>query len=524
MCTMWSYAHLILLVTERCEDANRVHGLNKSASGELLTVAALESGKKVRETSISTDTQCTNSTPRSGPRWHATTFRWLSAYAAIFTFCFMALLGFLEYSVGAAMEREADSGIRWQMRYFDSKSDDQLAAVIGRRLERENRHTNYYGLFAPDGHRLAGDIIEMPPGMQQLDRAGEAHSASTGRTLVLSDNASMPTVRVMAELRDNGVKLVIGRSLSDVRHVREELTKALIGGGMLCLGLSVSTGLLLSLRQMRRVADMRRVTTRIANGDLEQRLPIGGHDELDTLCHLVNHMLDEVERLMNEVKGACDGIAHDLRTPLVRLRLQLANLSERVRVSGDAAANSLIANARVEADSILERFSAMLRISEIGALQRRSGFDAVSLQMLVDELCDLYQPLAEEKSITLKSSTESVELLHADRALLFEAFSNLLDNAIKFAPDGGKVSVDLRSSHSRPQLVISDNGPGIPVSERNAVLNRFYRVEQTRHVPGTGLGLGIVYAIIRLHDFELRIGGDDRGTAITIDCWPHNLQ
>jgi signal transduction histidine kinase len=485
-----------------------------------MAVPALEFGK-VRGKSISTDTQGTNSTRRSDPRWHTTTFRWLSAYAAIFTLCFMALLGFLEYSVGAAMESEADSGIRWQMRYFDSKSDDQLAAVIGRRLERENRHTNYYGLFAPDGHRLAGDIIEMPPGLQ-LDRAGEAHSASTGRTLVLSANASMATVRVMGELRDNGVKLVIGRSLSDVQHVREELTKALIGGGLLCLGLSLATGLLLSLRQMRRVADMRHVTTRIANGDLGQRLPIGGHDELDMLCHLVNHMLDEVERLMNEVKGACDGIAHDLRTPLVRLRLQLAILAERV--SGDDVANSLIASARVEADSILERFGAMLRISEIGTLQRRSGFDVVSLQTLVDELCDLYQPLAEEKSITLKSSTESVEPLHADRALLFEAFSNLLDNAIKFAPEGGEVSVDLWSSHSGPQLVISDSGPGIPVNERHAVLNRFYRVEQTRHVPGTGLGLGIVYAIIRLHGFELRIGGDDRGTAITIDCWPHNLQ
>jgi hypothetical protein len=184
-----------------------------------MTVSALEFGK-VRGKSISTGTQGTDSTRGSGPRLHTTTFRWLSAYAAIFTLCFMALLGFLEYSVGAAMEREADSAIRWQMRYFDSKSDDELAAVIGRRLERENRHTNYYGLFAPDGHRLAGDIIEMPPRLQ-LDRAGKAHSTNTGSTVVLPDNRSMPTVRVMEELRDNGVKLVIGRSLADVRQVRE---------------------------------------------------------------------------------------------------------------------------------------------------------------------------------------------------------------------------------------------------------------------------------------------------------------
>jgi signal transduction histidine kinase len=497
----------------------------QSTSEEPVTLSALEFGK-VRGAAISTDTTDTQGPPStrgSSQRWHTTTFRWLSAYAAIFTLCFVALLGFLEYSVGAAMEREADSGIRWQMRYFDSKTDDQLAPVIDQRLEREIRHTNYYGLFAPDGQRLAGDIVEMPPGLK-LDQAGQPHSASTGRTLLLSGNASMPTVRVMGELRDNGVKLVIGRSLADVRHVRAELTRALIGGGALCLGLSLATGVLLSLRQMRRVADMRRVTTRIANGDLAQRLPTGGRDELDMLCHLVNHMLDEVERLMNEVKGACDGIAHDLRTPLVHLRLLLSNLAERTRASGDDAANSLIAHARVEADSILERFGAMLRISEIGALQRRSGFDAVSLQTLVDDLCELYQPLAEEKSITLKSSTEAVGTVHADRALLFEAFSNLLDNAIKFAPVGGEVGVELWSCRAGPQLVIGDNGPGIPVSERNAVLNRFYRVEQTRHIAGTGLGLGIVSAIVRLHDFELRIGGEDRGTTITIDCWPHNLQ
>jgi signal transduction histidine kinase len=472
-----------------------------------MTVSAVEFGK-VRGTESSTETHNTGSASRSDQRWHTSTFRWLSAYAAIFTACFMALLGFLEYSVGTAMEREADSAIRWQMRYFDSKSDDRLASSIDERIERENRHTNYYGLFAPDGHRLAGDIMTLPPGVK-FDQPGESLDTSTGRTLMLAGNPSTPTVRVMGATRGDGDRLVIGRSLADVRHVREELTKALIGGGVLCLVISLVTGLLLSLRQMRRVADVRRVTTRIANGDLGQRLPIGGRDELDMLCHLVNHMLAEVERLMNEVKGACDGIAHDLRTPLVRLRLQLANLAERVRDSGDEAANTLVANVRVEADSVLDRFGAMLRIS---------------LQTLVDELCDLYQPLAEEKSIKLQSRTEPVDPVHADRALLFEAFSNLLDNAIKFAPEGGDVSVELCACRSGSQLVIVDNGPGIPVSERNAVLNRFYRVEKTRHIPGTGLGLGIVSAIIRLHDFELRIGGEDTGTTITVDCWPHKLQ
>jgi signal transduction histidine kinase len=485
-------------------------------------VSALAFGK-ARARMRSPQTPEMSFTQRPVQQWQTTTFRWLSAYAAIFSLCFAVLLGFLEYSVGRAMEREADSGIRWQLRYFDSKPDDQLAPAIGRRLERENRHTSYYGLFAPDGRKLVGDIDAIPHGLT-FEHAGEPHRSTVGRTLRLDHNPLQPTVRLMGETRDDGNLLIIGRSLEDVRHVRAELTRALVGGGVLCIVASLAAGLLLSLRQVRRVADMRRVTTRIANGDLGQRLPVGGHDELDMLCHLVNHMLDEVERLMTEVKGACDGIAHDLRTPLVRLRLQLSSLAERIQQHDDETAARLLAGARSEADAILERFSAMLRISEIGALQRRGGFASVSVRTLVDELCDLYQPLAEEKSISLDVHTDPVEAIHADRALLFEAFSNLLDNAIKFAPEGGEVSVGLYATRLGPQFVVADNGPGIPVGERNAVLNRFYRVEQTRHVPGTGLGLGIVSAIVRLHDFSMRIGGEGRGAVITIDCWPHNLQ
>ncbi|CAB3783686.1 sensor histidine kinase [Pararobbsia alpina] len=472
---------------------------------------------------IATDLKISVPSSRLGRRWHTSTFRWLSIYAVVFVLSSMSLLSFVELSVTHAMEREADSGIRWQLRYFDSLDDSDVSSDVGRRIRRERLHSDYYGFFDSDGRHLAGNITSIPPGLT-LDNIMEAHSLFEGRTVALRQGATTPIVRVIGERRADGTQLVVARNLAEVEHIRAELIKALILGGMLCLAASLITAFVLSLRQMRRIADMQRATLQIARGDLKQRLPAGGGDELDMLSHLVNYMLDEVERLMNEVKGACDGIAHDLRTPLAHVRTLLAGITDRARVFGDERLEGMLAHARLETESLLERFRAMLRISEIGALQRRGGFEMLSLQRLVDDLCNLYRPLAEERSIRLQNGMTAVPPIHGDRALLFEAFSNLLDNAIKFAPNGGVVCVELQASTAGPSLVVSDNGPGIPEHERHAVLQRFNRGEAARHVAGFGLGLGIVSAIMRMHDFGLTIGSANPGAVMTVECWPHTLE
>ena len=457
-------------------------------------------------------------------RWRTTVFRWFIAYAVIFSVAFMALLGLIEYSVKAAMQRETDSGLRWQLRYFDGYANGELAKSIDARIKRQARPRNYYGLFAPDGRRLAGDLRSVPPALV-FERYDRSHDQEHGNTLRLDTDAWPVRMRAMGEVRSDGSRLVVARTLDDVRRVRTELLKALVVGGCTCLLGGLAAGLLLSVRQMRRVVDIRRVTSRIAGGDLAQRLPVSGQDEFDMLATLVNQMLDEIEHLMGEVKGSCDVVAHDLRTPLVRLKLRLAALAESSARANAVEIASALATVRDDTEAILGRFAALLRISEIGSLQRRRAFSSVALGALVTELCDLYMPLADERRITLAVNIENVGAVWADRALLFEAFTNLLGNAIKFTPDGGHVGLRLRQLDAGPQFSVVDSGPGIPEEERQCVLARYYRSERTRHVPGTGLGLGIVAAVVRLHDFRLSIedaDGPGTGAFIRVDCWPQD--
>ncbi|WP_414445669.1 sensor histidine kinase [Burkholderia sp. 22PA0106] len=436
----------------------------------------------------------------------------------MFSVSVMLLLGVIASRTTHDMKSETDVVIDWQMIYFDSMADADLPGAIHRRLEHERMHTNYYGLFAPDGRHVAGDVLEFP-----AELAADRNGQTLSHTLKIAGDQVAPVVRAMAETRPNGYRLVLARDLTHILAIRTAIINALVVGGVLCFGAGLLGGLVLSVRQMRRIRAIRQVTQHIARGDLAQRLPVGGRDEIDMLSHLVNHMLAEVERLMHEVKGVCDGIAHDLRTPLAHVHTLLAHAAERAGTYDDAALASLVSRARNETDALLGRFRAMLRIAEIGSLQRRGGFGEVDLQALVVDVGELFEPLAESREIHFEVLTERVTPVHGDRALLFEALTNLLDNALKYSASGGIVRLEVRQRLQGPQIDVWDDGPGIAPDEREAVLQHRYRSTRTGHQAGYGLGLSIVSTVINVHDFTLRIGSADPGTRVTIECWPRTL-
>jgi signal transduction histidine kinase len=237
------------------------------------------------------------------------------------------------------------------------------------------------------------------------------------------------------------------------------------------------------------------------------------------LAAIVNRMLDQIERLLGEVKGVSDSIAHDLRTPLTRLRTQLHRV-QQLGGEGDPR-SELVERCIVEADALLERFRALLRISELEDIGRRAGFGSVDPGETLRRVHELYAPLAEEKEIAFTLDLDAVPALRADGHLLFEALANLVENAIKFTPHGGHVLLRTASEQGRVVIDVLDDGSGIPVEERDAVLRRFYR-SAAAGVAGTaghGLGLPLVAAIVRLHGYEFSIGDNPpHGTRMRLAC------
>lgn len=450
--------------------------------------------------------------------WRTTVFRLFLLYVGVFVVSVGGLLGLNYWRSATYIAQQADNLISWEARYLRSFRPDRLVEEINNLSKDVPRRVNYYGLFAPDGSRIAGDIAAAPA--NPADPAADRRIHRVEDPLQLLGPAAVPYFRAMAVRLKNGNELVLARDVDEITQLRNDMLRSMLWGGLAIVLVGVGLGWLYSARQLRRIRQIQHAARRIALGDLKERLPAGSRDELDLLAGIVNRMLDDISRLMVEVKGACDGIAHDLRTPLIHVRTLLKRIDDQALLPQSQA---VLEQAAAQTELLLQRFAAMLRISEIEALNRRSGFADVNLRILLEQVGELYEPLAEEKGISLSIRPADVPGIQGDRPLLFESVSNLVDNAIKFTPSGGTVCLALVAHSGGTCIEVVDSGPGIAESERAAVVQRFYRSPGTRELPGSGLGLSIVSAVLNLHDFSLGIESADPGTRMIIRCWPQSL-
>jgi signal transduction histidine kinase len=440
--------------------------------------------------------------------WRTTTFRLALLYGAVFAAGVVALLGLIYVSAAIYLTHQMDEIVVGQAQALEIASTADLPEKV-REVETEDvRSVNFYGLFRPDGSWIAGNVHRLPAG-----------APPDGVPRELREPGFQPGARAMAKRLPSGEILFVGFDAKTLTGFRTIILRSLIVSGTLIIVLGLSLGAALSLGPLRRIQLVQQASLPILDGDLGARLPTSNRgDEIDMLAGIANGMMDEVERLLWAVKSVGDNVAHDLRTPLTRLRALLYRVSQEV--GAPDAHRAMVDQALAETDALLARFKAIQRISEIDRRERRAGFGVVQLQALVDEIGELYGPLAEDHDLDLTTETTAACEILADRELLFEAFSNLVANAVKFTPPGGSIRLKLTRLVEGPRLEVIDSGPGVPKNEREAVLERFYRGRREPEAPGSGLGLSIVAAVARLHDFRLVLGDASPGLRVTLDCWP----
>jgi signal transduction histidine kinase len=440
--------------------------------------------------------------------WRTTAFRLTMVYGAVFAAGVVALLGLIYGSAAGYLTSQMDQIILGQAHALSAAPADKLPDRIVEAEAQDTRRVNYYGLFSSDGVWITGNVRELP-----------ARLPIDGAPRNLQGRQFQPGARGLAQRLPWGEVLVVGFDAKTLAGLRDIILQSLLVSGGLIILLGLGLGAAMSVAPLRRVRDVQDASRLIMEGDLTARLPITGHhDEIDMLASIANTMMAEVERLLGEVKSVGDNVAHDLRTPLNRLRGLLYRAEQSFE--GEDARRILLTQALRETDELLSRFRALQRIAEIDRRERRAGFAEVELAGLLADVVELYAPLAEDRGQVLELKAARTDPIQADRELLFEALSNLLANAIKFTPENGRIRIALAACADGPRIEIADSGPGVASEERDSVLQRFYRSRRDQATPGSGLGLSIVAAVFRLHDFRLALADAEPGLRVVIDCWP----
>jgi len=438
----------------------------------------------------------------------SSSFRLAISFATAFVISTLLLFAFIYWQTAIVEIERIDSELAHDARLMAEQDPGGLLESVRVRVAYDIHRVTSAAVFAADGSKIAGNLDRLP---ERVAVDGGAHHADMAMSA--NGQAAVEILSIVCRRLADGRVLVVGRSIDSLANLRRVVMHALELGVIPAVLLALVAGALLGHRAQARIKAVQRAAERIMLGNLRERLPVTGkgHD-FDRIASGVNFMLDEIERLLDHAKSTGDNIAHDLRTPLTRVRSRL----ERARLTAKTQADlqDSVDRAIGGLDQALRVVTAVLRIGQIERGHRRGNFASVDLYSLVEEIADLFEPIAEEKGIRLSVEAGGSAIVHGDRDLLSEAIANLVDNAVKFTPAGGTVVVGLVSTGDQPLIRVVDSGPGIPPEEREAVMHRFYRSDKSRHIDGCGLGLSLVEAIVTLHGFKVAIGDAEQGGCV----------
>ena len=438
----------------------------------------------------------------------SSSFRLSLVYMVLFAGSVLVLLGFLYWQTVGYMAEQTDATIEAEITGLAEQYREgglaNLVNILQQRVERDPDSSSVYLLASKTLTPLAGNIDAWP----------DVETGSDGwLTFAFKDTRAGGRVfqaRARPFLLQGGLHLLVGRDTRELRATQQLIIRALVWGMVLTLALALAGSIIMSRSMLKRIERINQASREIMAGDLQRRIDtVGSDDEFDQLALSLNAMLDEIERLMDGIRHVTDNVAHDLRTPLTRLRTRLEQLHTDLDEDSPNAAH--VEQSLADADQLLATFGALLRIAHIEAGGIRANFEKVDLAALLQDAAELYDAVAEEKQLDIDIELEAKSQIKGDRDLLFQAIINLLDNAIKYSPQAGRILMQLNEYDSHPVLLIADNGPGIPVEERSKVVQRFYRMDRSRSQHGSGLGLSLVAAVATMHNAELAFADNHPG-------------
>jgi signal transduction histidine kinase len=401
--------------------------------------------------------------------------------SAVFYF---GTVGVIDYNIDQDLRNQ---GSRLSKR-LQSEQAPQLAREVDRQLnDGIDSDREIYLVLAADGRRLAGNLSTWPP------------AAGPFNTIVSADvvrNGVSTRARLMAFALSDGGRFIIGDDLRELSAMQAMVLRALAWGALLSLGLTMLGAALFRQQIARRISEVRATARVIAAGDLSQRIPHYSQDEFGLLNHDINIMLDRIEQLMHGVRDVSNAIAHDLRTPLTRIRTKLESANRRAASVASFRAVSM--EAIEDIDELIRLFECLLQIAQAEAGVGASSFAVLELADIAGDIAEMYDSTVDEGGMRLHVRLSSARV-RGDRNLIATALSSLIENAIKYAAGGERIEVGVAIEEGKATLSVRDYGPGIPEQELDKVSARFYRLDKARQLPGHGLGLSIVTAIVNLH-------------------------
>ena len=448
-------------------------------------------------------------------RTHA--FRLAGLYFAVFVLSVLGVLFFVYWTTADFVERQTettlDAEIGGLAEQYAQRGLSGLVQIVAARSAGDRGDGMLYLVATADGRPLAGNISGWP-----AEASANAGSLSFRIEVPGKGGEESHPARAKLFVIPDGYRLLVGRDINDAAAFRDRVKTTLIWSGLLALALGLVGGTVMSRNMLRRVEEVNRTAERVIAGNLSDRVPrLGTADEFDQLAANLNSMLDQIERLMAGMREVTDNVAHDLKTPLARLR---ARLELALLAPGDRSGQTEAIRAAIgEADRMLATFNALLSIAEAEAAVGAAA-ECLDLGELAGAVTELYEPVAEEKGFAMRLHRVPGIFIRGDRHLLSQGLANLLDNALKYGTGlsgGGEIVVAVSREAGRAVLEVGDRGPGIPERDREAVFNRFVRLEPSRSTPGNGLGLSLVRAVAHRHNATVALTDNRPGLKVRLE-------